>query len=139
MNPIRLSRPAIVISGALLVVLAAYLGASKVTSSTGDDARSSTAGPSRSYERPAKDERLNKVSLGVTEIIRLGPEDWKERFAGTLSNVPARNQSDIIELSAELELALERGLDPAADDAQVYGETMLVLLRESLPSGEMSR
>ena len=58
-------------------------------------------------------------------------EHWRERISEQVVRVDPDQAQAVLYLAEELELAIQHGLDPNGEDAQVYAEAMEVLLTSS--------
>jgi hypothetical protein len=72
--------------------------------------------------------RQREGALSQREIVRLRPEDWRERFRRVHPDLPGETRQDILQLAAGLQDHLAEGGDPQGEDARVFGDAIRALM-----------
>ena len=81
-------------------------------------------------ESPAKKARHRNPTSTMErdEVIKMGPEDWKKRFAKSPSPGNPSTRADIVRLSGEMQEMVRAGSGPNSEEVLVYADAIRALL-----------
>ncbi|MES2980865.1 MAG: hypothetical protein V4727_01015 [Verrucomicrobiota bacterium] len=74
--------------------------------------------------------RLSRTSLQPTDVVKMSPQDWTNRFQRFPSEVSAEYEEEIVSLAEELSEILRENPDPNGMEALVFSEAILTLHAE---------
>lgn len=100
-----------------LIVLAAHSFVPKPVPTAATDKRAS-----KFHVDPARSR------LAAVEVMRMGPDEWRERFVNEKSELSSETKVDILTLADGLQESLASGADPRSEEARVYVDAIRELL-----------
>lgn len=78
--------------------------------------------------------RLSRTPLQPTDVVKMSPKDWTNRFRQFPSEVSAEYEEEIVSLAEELSEILKENPDPNGMEALVFSEAILELHAEGRTS-----
>lgn len=116
----------------LLAVAVAMILRPGVPPQAGDAAATSAAEDGERSAAPPRERPVvispNPGGLRMSEVLTMGPEDWRERFENDFTELDPGIRDEIVMLAGELRNDIANGIPPQGEEARAYAEVILTLL-----------